>query len=127
MIGLGPDKNTEHSRYFLSMHEAVPVHMERSPVLSSAPVQPSGYSLIQVAQHHLFILFEQFAGELGENLEESKVGRGSSSLSWILQRVGCHQDSLSVQACHSLPVLQGVQPEAEAESLRQLLDSVEVL
>ena len=35
------------------MHEAVPVHMERSPVLSSAPVQPSGYSLIQVAQHHL--------------------------------------------------------------------------
>ena len=66
--------NTSSS--LLPVHQAVPVHVQRHPVL--APAVHHRDPLVQVVEHHLLVLLQQFASELGENLQECEVRRSSS-------------------------------------------------
>ena len=85
------------------------------------------YKQAPVELTDLLVLLEELVGELGENLEEGEVGRRSGRIQRVLEGGGRHQDPLSVQAGHRLPVLQRVQPEGERKPLGQLLQTIKML
>merc|ERR1719318_253188 len=94
-----------------TMHQAVPVHIKRSPVITPTVRHSPSNPLVKIPQHNLLVLLEQLASELSQNFQEGKIRRSSCWILWVFKWVNSNQNSLSMKASHSIPVLESIQPK----------------
>ena len=75
------------------MHQAVSLHVERSPVIPPALRPTPSNSLVNIPQYNLLVLLEQLGREISQNLQQSKIRRTSCWVLWVFRLVNSNQDS----------------------------------
>merc|ERR1719341_402259 len=111
ILPLGLVTSSTPSLISFPMHQAVPVHVKRSPVIPPAVGHSPSNPLVKIAQHNLLVLLEELASELSQNLQEGKIRRSPCWVLWVFKWVDSNQDSLSMKTCYSISVLKGIQPK----------------